>query len=82
MKVPSHFYSEPTLDEILSDEIVRAMMAADRVDRHVLATMLAKVAQDLSEGARRQPSNQPIQSNSGSNFGDHAPESLGPRATG
>jgi hypothetical protein len=40
-------FPEPTLREILSDEIVEAMMKADRVDRHELEAMLAEVARSL-----------------------------------
>jgi hypothetical protein len=36
-------YREPTLDDILSDSIVRAMMAADGVSPHELKTMLSRV---------------------------------------
>jgi|RhiMethySRZTD1v2_1073278.scaffolds.fasta_scaffold57256_6 hypothetical protein len=53
MKEPLRIEREPTVDEILSDEIVQAMMAADRVDRHALAAMLAEVARGLSMDARR-----------------------------
>jgi hypothetical protein len=56
MPEPLHIYPEPTVDEILSDEIVQAMMAADRVDRTALKAMLAKVAQEPTTDARNQPS--------------------------
>ena len=36
---------EPTLNEMLSDPIVEAMMQADRVDRHALEALLSEVAQ-------------------------------------
>jgi hypothetical protein len=53
MNEPLH--AEPTVDEILSDEIVQAMMAADRVDRDALRAMLTMVAQNLTMGACSQP---------------------------
>jgi hypothetical protein len=53
MKEPLRADPEPTVDEMLSDEIVLALMAADRVDRHALAAMLAEVAQTLRTGGRR-----------------------------
>ena len=37
-------YREPTLKELLSDEITQAVMAADRVDTEALAALLAEVA--------------------------------------
>lgn len=36
-------YREPTLEDILSDSIVRAVMAADGVDPRKLRTMLSRV---------------------------------------
>ena len=38
---------EPTLDGMLSDSIVRAMMEADGVNPHELEVMLRQVAQRL-----------------------------------
>jgi hypothetical protein len=40
----SDLYREPTLDDILSDSIVVAVMRADGVDRRELNVMLAGVA--------------------------------------
>jgi hypothetical protein len=37
--------SEPTLEEILSDSIIKAVMKADGVDPHQLAAMLKEVGQ-------------------------------------
>ena len=37
-------YREPTLEDILSDSIVRAMMAADGVNPRELKTMLSRVS--------------------------------------
>ena len=37
------FHREPTLDEILSDSIVRALMEADGVDPQELTTKCAKI---------------------------------------
>jgi hypothetical protein len=51
---------EPTLEEILADEIVGAMMAADRVDRHELEAMLTEVARNRDHGAPLQPSGEPV----------------------
>jgi hypothetical protein len=36
---------EPTLNDMLSDPIVEAMMQADRVDRRALQALLREVAQ-------------------------------------
>jgi hypothetical protein len=43
----SWIYREPTLDEILSDPIVTALMQADSVDRRELRAMLRHVAEGL-----------------------------------
>ena len=48
-------WREPMLEEILSDEIVRALMAADRVDRHELQAMLTEVARRIGQGPPLQP---------------------------
>src|SRR5262249_58535615 len=40
-------HREPTLDEILSDSIVRAVMEVDGVNPHKLKAMLRRVAQRL-----------------------------------
>jgi hypothetical protein len=57
MKEPLHVNAELTVDEMLCDEIVQAMMAADRVDRYALEAMLAEVAQTLGASrCRRLPS--------------------------
>jgi hypothetical protein len=40
---------DPTLKEMLSDAIVGAMMKADRVDRHELEAMLARVAREMRQ---------------------------------
>ena len=40
-------HREPTLNGILSDSIVRAVMEADGVNRHELEVMLRRVAQRL-----------------------------------
>jgi hypothetical protein len=58
MKNPPYSFPEPTVDEILSDEIVQAMMAADRVEGVALKAMLAKVAQNLTTDTRSQPSDE------------------------
>ncbi len=44
---------EPTLKEILSEEITEAMMQADGVDRYELETMLTQVARTPARGAGR-----------------------------
>ncbi len=44
----SSFRGEPTLDEILSDPIVRALMEADGVDRQELEAMLSRIARRSS----------------------------------
>ena len=43
---------EATLEEIFSDPVVRAMMEADGVNPHELATMLQQVAQRLRTARR------------------------------
>jgi hypothetical protein len=40
-------YREPTLDEILSDSIVEAVMRADAVDPDELGVMLGRIARTL-----------------------------------
>ena len=40
-------HREPTLNGILSDPVVRAVMEADGVNRHELEVMLRRVAQRL-----------------------------------
>src|SRR5262245_66207256 len=45
-------HREPTLDEILSDSIVRAVMEVDGVNPHELETMLRRVAQRLRTARR------------------------------
>ena len=42
-----NFYREPTLDEILSDSIVEAIMQADAVDPDELGVMLGRIARSL-----------------------------------
>ncbi|MPZ41151.1 MAG: hypothetical protein GEU95_24510 [Rhizobiales bacterium] len=44
-------YPEPTLEEILSDSIVEAIMQADAVDPDELAVMLRTVARTLRAAA-------------------------------
>jgi hypothetical protein len=46
-------YREPTLDEMLSDSIVEAVMQADAVDPEELGVMLARVARTLRAPVRR-----------------------------
>jgi hypothetical protein len=41
------YYREPSLEEMLSDPIVRAMMDADGVDPHELKAMLREVGRNL-----------------------------------
>jgi hypothetical protein len=55
-------HREPTLNGILSDPVVRAVMEADGVNRHELEVMLRRVAQRLriarrgdESGARDRP---------------------------
>jgi hypothetical protein len=43
----SWYYREPTLDELLSDPIVSALMQADSVDRRELRAMLRNIAEGL-----------------------------------
>jgi hypothetical protein len=40
-------HREPTLDEMLSDSIIRAVMAADGVDPQELAVMLRQIGWSL-----------------------------------
>jgi hypothetical protein len=39
-------HREPTLKDMLSDSIVRALMAADGVDAHELETMLMQIGRN------------------------------------
>ena len=41
-------HREPTLDEILSDSIVKALMEADKIDPRELAATLRQVGRKLS----------------------------------
>jgi len=45
------FYREPTLDEILSDSIVEAVMQADAVDPDEFGVMLGQIARTLRAAA-------------------------------
>jgi hypothetical protein len=45
-------WREPTLDEILSDPIVEAVMRADSVDRTALEDMLQTIAQERQASRR------------------------------
>jgi|AmaraimetFIIA100_FD_contig_123_74803_length_688_multi_4_in_0_out_1_2 hypothetical protein len=47
------YHREPTLDEILSDCIVRALMEADEIDPHELAATLRQVGRKLSRERER-----------------------------
>ena len=46
-------YREPTLEEILSDSIVEAVMRADDVDSDELGVMLGQIARALRAPVRR-----------------------------
>ena len=50
-------HREPTLDEILSDSIVRAMMEADGIDPQELAATLREVGLELVRGSARAVAN-------------------------
>ena len=54
-ETPSTF-REPTLDEILSDSIVTALMQADAVDPEELAAMLKTIARIRHADAPARPS--------------------------
>jgi hypothetical protein len=43
------YFREPTITEILSDSIVRAVMRADRVDPEILERDLRSIAVQVSE---------------------------------
>jgi hypothetical protein len=45
------YYPEPTLEEILSDPIVTAVMQADAVDADALGAMLGRIARTLRTAA-------------------------------
>jgi hypothetical protein len=47
-------YREPTLDEILSDSIIRALMETDGIDPQELAAALREVGRSWAGGARVQ----------------------------
>jgi hypothetical protein len=40
------YYPEPTLDEMLSDTVIKAMMDADAIDSDELKAMLRRVGTD------------------------------------
>lgn len=46
-------YREPTLDEILSDSIIRALMEVDGIDPQELAAALREVGLELVRGSTR-----------------------------
>jgi hypothetical protein len=48
----SGYSPEPTLDEILSDPIVTALMQADSVDPRQLDRMLKRIAEELTHDDR------------------------------
>jgi hypothetical protein len=48
-----HLCHEPTLTNMLTDPMVRSVMAADRVDPQELAAMLAAVAKTLKPSPPR-----------------------------
>ena len=54
-----HCYREPTLEELLSDPIVRTVMQSDAVDPLELDDLLTEVARKLNATARdkSEPSN-------------------------
>ena len=49
---PFVWFREPTMEEILSDPIVRAVMAADNVDPEALERRLMRVASMLASAER------------------------------
>jgi hypothetical protein len=49
------YHREPTLDEILSDSIVRAVMEADGIDPQELAATLRQAGRKLIRRARVVP---------------------------
>jgi len=48
------YYREPTLDEMLSDSIVRAVMEADGIDPQEVAATLRQTGRTLLRRAGRQ----------------------------
>jgi hypothetical protein len=52
-------FSEPTLDEVLSDPLVIDVMASDGVDRGELEAELVAIAGDLRRHAPKLKSRQP-----------------------
>ena len=48
-------HREPTLEELLSEEITQAVMAADRVDIDALVAMMAEVASSRRDCIPLQP---------------------------
>jgi hypothetical protein len=50
-------YQEPSLDEILSDSIIRALMEADGIDPQELAATLREVGLELVRGSARAVAN-------------------------
>jgi len=44
--------AEPSIEDLLSDPLVRAFMAADRVDPEELRALLRSIAERLKAGSR------------------------------
>jgi hypothetical protein len=54
-------HGEPTLEEMLSDPIIRAVMEADAIDPHELAATLRQTGRMLARRARREgPHSMPV----------------------
>jgi hypothetical protein len=56
------YHREPTLEEILSDSVTRAVMDADGVDRQALEAMLRQAGRNLTRlpgGGRWVPQSKP-----------------------
>ena len=47
-----HYWSEPSLADVLSDPVVQAIMAADAVDPDALSALLRKAARKLEPDPR------------------------------
>jgi len=47
-----HYWSEPSLADVLSDPVVQAVMAADAVDLAALSAMLREAARKVEPDSR------------------------------
>lgn len=51
-------FSEPALEDVMTDPVTQALMTADRVDRAEVEKMFSAIARTASIGTRSDPSRQ------------------------